>query len=95
MLSKIGGISSEESTQYLTAALKGYQMSNEEAMSIVDKISTVDMASATSVSGLAEGMSKVASAANLVGKMYAQTYRNIWLFISSNYLNRLNSECFN
>lgn len=66
MLSKIGGISSEESTQYLTAALKGYQMSNEEAMSIVDKISTVDMASATSVSGLAEGMSKVASAARLV-----------------------------
>lgn len=66
VLSKIGELSSEESTQYLTAALKGYQMSNEEAMSIVDKISTVDMASATSVSGLAEGMSKVASAAQLV-----------------------------
>lgn len=95
VLSKIGEISSEDSTQYLTAALKGYQMSTDMAMDVVDKISTVDMASATSVSGLAEGMSKVASAANLVGKMYAQTYRNIWLFISSNYLNRLNSDCFN
>lgn len=66
VLSKIGEISSEDSTQYLTAALKGYQMSTDMAMDVVDKISTVDMASATSVNGLAEGMSKVASAARLV-----------------------------
>lgn len=67
VLSKIGGITSEESTKYLTAAIKGYQMETTEAMDIVDKISTVDLMSATDVGGLAEGMSEVAANANLVG----------------------------
>lgn len=67
VLSKIGGLSSEESTKYLTAALKGYQMDTSQAMEVIDKISTVDLMSATDVGGLAEGMSKVASSADLVG----------------------------
>lgn len=70
VLSKIGGLSSEESTKYLTAALKGYQMDTSQAMEVIDKISTVDLMSATDVGGLAEGMSKVASSADLVGKHY-------------------------
>ena len=67
VLSKIGGLSSEDSTKYLTAALKGYQMDTSQAMEVIDKISTVDLISATDVGGLAEGMSKVASSADLVG----------------------------
>lgn len=67
VLSKIGDLSADESTQYLTAALKGYKLQASEAMDVVDKISTVDLMSATDVSGLAEGMSKVANTANLAG----------------------------
>lgn len=67
MLSKIGKLSSAEATQYLTSAMKGYQITAQDTLSIVDKLSAVDMASATDVDGLAEGMSKVASSAELAG----------------------------
>lgn len=67
VLSKVGDLSAEESTKYLTSAMKGYKVEAQDALSIVDKLSAVDMASATDVGGLAEGMSKVASAADLAG----------------------------
>ena len=67
ILSKVGDLSAEESTKYLTSAMKGYKVEAQNALSIVDKFSAVDMASATDVGGLAEGMSKVASAADLAG----------------------------
>ena len=67
ILSKIGGLSSEDSTKYLTSAIKGYKVDTDDALGIVDKLSAVDLASATSVSGLAEGMSEVAANANLAG----------------------------
>ena len=67
ILSKIGDLTSEESTKYLTSAMKGYKVDVEDALGIVDKISAVDLVSATDVGGLAEGMSEVASTANLAG----------------------------
>lgn len=67
VLSKLGEVDSSEATTYLTSALKGYQLAADEAMNVVDKISTVDIMSATSVGGLAEGMAEVATQANLVG----------------------------
>ena len=67
VLSKVGKLSSEESTKYLTSAMKGYNVTAEETLAIVDKLSAVDMASATDVGGLAEGMSEVANNANLAG----------------------------
>lgn len=68
MLSKIGDISSEDSTKYLTSARKGYGLTRaEDTLGIIDKISAVDMASATDVGGLAEGMSEVATNANIAG----------------------------
>lgn len=67
VLSKIGLIDSAEATQYLTSAIKGYKVEINDAMSIVDKLSAVDMAAAVSVSGLAEGMSKTANSARLAG----------------------------
>lgn len=60
VLSKVGDLSAEESTKYLTSAMKGYKVEAQDALSIVDKLSAVDMASATDVGGLAEAMSKTA-----------------------------------
>lgn len=68
MLSKIGDLSSEDATKYLTSARKGYQITSlSDTSKIIDKISAVDIASATDVGGLAEGMSEVATNANLAG----------------------------
>lgn len=67
-LSKVSGLSSEDATKYLTSARKGYGVTSaEDTLKIVDKMSSVDMASATDVGGLAEGMSEVATNANLAG----------------------------
>lgn len=67
VLSKIGGLSSEDSTKYLTSVMKGYKVATEDVIGVVDKLSAVDMASATDVGGLAEGMSEVAASADLAG----------------------------
>lgn len=67
VLSKIGLIDSAKATQYLTSAIKGYKVEINDAMSIADKLSAVDMAAAVSVGGLAEGMSKTANSARLAG----------------------------
>lgn len=95
VLSKIGGLSSEQSTEYLTSGMKGYKVAVEDTLGIVDKLSAVDLVSATDVGGLAEGMSRVAVTAENAGRMCARTYRNIWMLFNNigNYLNRLNSEC--
>lgn len=68
ILDKIGKIgSSEKSTEYLTSVMKGYKVAAEDTLNVVDKLSAVDMASATDVGGLAEGMSGVAASADLAG----------------------------
>ena len=67
VLSKVGDLSAEESTKYLTSAMKGYKVETQDALSIVDKLSAVDMASATDVGGLAEAMSKTAVTAKDAG----------------------------
>ena len=67
MLSKLGEIDSASATQYLTSAMKGYGISVNDTVGIVDKLTKVDQISATSAGGLAEGMSKTASMANLAG----------------------------
>lgn len=67
VLSKIGWLSSEDSTKYLTSVMKGYKVATEDVIGVVDKLSAVDMASATDVGGLAEGMSEVAASADLAG----------------------------
>lgn len=94
-LSKVGGLSSEDATKYLTSARKGYGITSaEDTLKIVDKMSSVDMASATDVGGLAEGMSEVATNANLAGKVDARPYGDIWAIFtnSSYYPNRLKPD---
>ena len=67
ILSKLGQIDSADATQYLTSATKGYNIAVKDTIGIVDKLTAVDIQSATSAGGLAEGMSKVANLAELSG----------------------------
>lgn len=61
VLSKIGDLSAEESTKTITAAMKSYDLDESEVMGFIDKISAIDMASATDVGGLADAFNKVAA----------------------------------
>ncbi|MDD3362795.1 MAG: phage tail tape measure protein [Hespellia sp.] len=67
VLSKVASIDSADSTQYLTSAMKGYKVATEDTLKIVDKLTSVDLVSATDAGGLAEGMSRTANSADLAG----------------------------
>lgn len=67
VLSKIGDLSAEESTKTITAAMKSYDLDESEVMNFIDKISAIDMASATDVGGLADAFNKVAANARNAG----------------------------
>lgn len=67
VLSKVGQLESAEATQYLTSAMKGYNVEASNSLDIVDKLSAVDMQAAVSAGGLAEAMSRTASSAQLAG----------------------------
>lgn len=66
-ISKTGGIESGEAANRLTAALRGYQLSANEAMNIADKMSALDAAAASSVDELTVAMQKSASQARMAG----------------------------
>ncbi len=63
ILSKVAELESAEATQYLTSAMKGYKVEVEDVISIVDKLTAVDLVSATEAGGLAEAMSRTAASA--------------------------------
>lgn len=67
MLSKISNLESAESTKYLTSAMQGYRVAAEDVIQIVDKLSAVDLESATDAGGLAEAMSRTAEGARIAG----------------------------
>ena len=67
VLSKIGDLSSEEATKTITAAMKSYNMAEDQVMGFVDQISAIDMASATDVGGLATAFNEVAANAKTAG----------------------------
>jgi TP901 family phage tail tape measure protein len=67
VLAKLGNIDTAQATTYLTTAMKGYKVSVEDVIGIVDKLSAVDLESATDAGGLAEGMSEVANNARIAG----------------------------
>lgn len=64
-LSKLGMIDAGQATQYLTSMIKGFKLEVTDAVEIVDKLTKLDMVSATSSGGLAEAMQNVASSAQL------------------------------
>lgn len=67
ILSITGFIDSEEATTALTSAMKGYQVSVDEALDIVDKFVATDQVAATSAGDLAIALSKTAANAKLAG----------------------------
>lgn len=66
-LSIVGDMEAAESTNALTAALKGYKLEVEDASDVVDKYFAVDMAAATSSSDMATALAKTAANAKLAG----------------------------
>lgn len=66
-LSKVGAIESSQATELLTSSLNGYQLAAKDAMSVVDKISAIDLAAATSSEELATALSRTANSANDAG----------------------------
>lgn len=66
-ISKTGGIEAGEAADRLTAAIRGYQLSAEDAMDIADKMSALDAAAASSVNELTVAMQKSASQARMAG----------------------------
>lgn len=67
VLSIVGFIDETEAATALTAAMKGYQLSVDEAMSVVDKFTATDMVAASSAGTLAEALAKTAANAKLAG----------------------------
>lgn len=67
VLSKVAKMSSSESTDTLTSAMNSFNVSAEDTISIVDKLTSVDLVSASSADGLAVSMGKSAGAAKLAG----------------------------
>lgn len=67
MLSKVSNLNSADSTKYLTSAMQGYKVAVEDVVGIVDKLSAVDLESATDAGGLAEAMSRTAEGAQIAG----------------------------
>lgn len=66
-ISKTGGIEAGEAANRLTAAIRGYKMAANDAMSIADKMSALDAAAASSVDELTIAMQKSASQARMAG----------------------------
>lgn len=66
-LSKVGAMESAEATELLTSTLNGYKMAAEDAMGVVDKISAIDMAAATSSEELMTALSRTANSADDAG----------------------------
>ena len=62
-LAKVGAMESAQATELLTSALNGYKVEAKDAMSIVDKISAIDLAAATSSEELATALSRTANSA--------------------------------
>lgn len=67
VLSKIGGITSEEATKTITAARKSYDIAEDDVISFVDQISSIDLVSATDVGGLSQAFNEVAANAKNAG----------------------------
>ena len=67
ILAKVGQIDEAEATKYLTSAMNGFKAETSDVIGIVDKLTNVDLESATSAGGLAEAMSKCANSADVAG----------------------------
>lgn len=67
ILSKVSQLDSADATEYLTSAMKGYKIAADDVIGVVDKLTAVDLVSATDAGGLAEAMSRTAVTADMAG----------------------------
>ena len=67
MLSKLGAMEASAATTALTSAMNGFKLEAEQALDVVDKLTRVDAAAATSSAELAEALSRSATSAQLAG----------------------------
>lgn len=72
ILSKVGAIESSQATELLTSTLNGYKKEANEAMHVVDALSAVDLAAATSVEELAVALQSTANMARVNGVGFEQ-----------------------
>ena len=67
MLSKLGNLDSAQATEYLTSTLNGFKLEAEDAITVVDKLISLDNAYATSAGELAEALQRTANSAQQAG----------------------------
>lgn len=67
MLSKLGQMESAEASKALTSAMKGYGITVEDSVKVVDKLTKVDMEAAASAGDIATAMAETATSAKLSG----------------------------
>lgn len=70
VFSKIALLDSAQAADLLTSSLNGYGLAASDVMSIIDKMSAIDMAAATSSQELAEAMQRTAASAKIAGISY-------------------------
>lgn len=73
VLSKDAQMSSEKSSEVLTATLNGFQMNADQAGHINDVLTSIDLKSASDAGGIGEALTKVASMANNAGVSLEKT----------------------
>lgn len=67
VLSKVGMVDSAEATKILISAMRGYKLEASELMTIVDKLSAVDVAASVSTEDLGLAIQKGSASARLAG----------------------------
>lgn len=67
MLAKLGQMEATEASKALTSAMKGYKVSVEDSIGIVDKFTAVDMEAAASAGDIATAMAETATSADIAG----------------------------
>ena len=67
MLSKLGQMEAADAATALTSAMKGYNVTVDDSIRIIDKFTAVDMAAAASAGDIATAMSETATSARIAG----------------------------
>lgn len=66
-LNAVSELDAATSTEYLTSVMKAYKIAVDDVIGIVDKVTSVDLVSATNAGGLMEAMNRTATTANMAG----------------------------
>ena len=82
-MARISGLGYAEATDYMTNAVRAFNMEMTDAQRVVDVYSAVAASSATNTTELAEAMSKTASSAQAVGSSFENTTAMMAVMIES------------